>query len=191
MAAPSSVSERTLHDLRRFSFLTERARELSATADDLEQFLDTLLNWELYSDATYSLAYAMPSRLSVWWGCVCIDFVNHGEKPKFRRYSKALAQTVAWVSDPSESNRLAVRQAGQTIPYSNPHGPLTKAAGWGIDDGASAYRGPDPFATHRAIGYAIKTCGHGQRLPELLAIGLKLLDGAHRWDAKPEASADG
>lgn len=185
------LKERSIAQLLANSHLTDPARELSRTAADLDGLIDTLLRKERLADATYAVAYRMPARLAVWWGCVSIELVSRCFPQCLRPLPEALASAVAWVVDPSESHRLAARKFGREIPYSNPHGPLTKAAGWGLDDDPDKYHGPDPCATHRAIGYSIKICSGKVLLPMVLATGLQMLEGRHHWLPRREAPSNG
>ena len=75
--------------------------------DDLApgQFLDLLVDRQLFKDATSFLAYALPNREAVWWAVLCAREAVGPAPPG--PAASALRAAEAWVRDPSEENRRA------------------------------------------------------------------------------------
>ena len=179
--------------------LVERsAREIRAhclmTIDAREQFLGSksprrLLREDLLVDATYLAAFLMPARWAVWWGCVSIDLAKD-DKARFRSHPEALARVVSWVVNPTEQDRAGAFRFAREISYGNPHGALSKAASFGLDEQGRDNPAPHRFRAHRAAGYVVRTCGADGRLPNFLAIGLKMLEGEHGWTVDEEGTGD-
>ena len=57
------------------------------------------------------LAYALPEREAVWWGCMCVLHATPTELAPEQRHALALAQD--WVRQPSEARRLENRAAAK------------------------------------------------------------------------------
>ena len=184
------LPERSLRQIRRHCCLADDARAQLRDAESPKQFIERLLLHELLVDATYVVAFLMPARQAIWWGCVCIDQAQQG-KHRFRARPDALARVVSWVADPTVRNRLAASDFARAVGNNDPIGSLAKAASHGLDEQRCDNPAPHPFRSHRLTGNAVRACGADGRLPSLLAIGLRMLEGDHRWQVAQENQSNG
>jgi hypothetical protein len=90
-------------------YLSAAARELLTPDATPARFLKALADANLAPDAFSVIAFLLPTRLRVWWGCLCIRGVGPAElEPPARANFEAV---VRWVRDPSEVNRSAAEAA--------------------------------------------------------------------------------
>ena len=71
-AEPVTQSVVTLRDLCERAKLGEEAKALLKDEHTPRQFLELLIGKELFLDAIRFLAYALPKREAVGWGCLCV-----------------------------------------------------------------------------------------------------------------------
>jgi hypothetical protein len=111
------------------------------------QFLEALVAKKLYVDAIDFLAYALPAREGIWWGCLCLQHAC-GDTLAPEEKNACLA-AVKWVSQPSEENRAAAKAPGDAVGMSSPAGALAIAASGGMPPAG-------PFAPAKAVATAVK-----------------------------------
>jgi hypothetical protein len=73
------------------------------------QFLELLVGKELFPDATRLLAFVLPKREAVGWGCLCVRHSLGTEDAA--QISKTQVAAERWVSNPDEGNRQAAKAA--------------------------------------------------------------------------------
>jgi hypothetical protein len=69
---PTTKSVATLRDLCERAKLEEEAKALLKDELTPRQFLELLIGKELFLDAIRFLAYVLPKREAVGWGCLCV-----------------------------------------------------------------------------------------------------------------------
>jgi len=97
------------------------ARQLLQNAALPSEYLQQLLDHELYPDAIRFLAAALPKREAIWWACQCARS-NCGEQPS-ESDKKAIELAEAWVYKPTDENRLPTMTAATETEFKT-------AAGW-------------------------------------------------------------
>lgn len=80
--------------------------EVAPAAESPLDFARKLLAPGRRFEAIVYLAYLLPRREAVWWGCQCVRAMN-GNKP-----DDALLAAEAWVRDPDETSRRAALDLG-------------------------------------------------------------------------------
>lgn len=169
--------------------LGEEAKKLLRNGLTPRQFLDLLVEKQLYQDATRFLAHALPKREAVWWACVCVRRVSGPDLPPST--TVALQAASAWVVDPTADNRRAAMQAAEAAGFGTPAGCAGAAAFW---SGGSV--GP-PNVPAIPPGEALTAQGvtgalllaavqaEPAKAPEkyrkFLAQGIEVAQGASRW----------
>ena len=73
-----------------------------------QQFLDLLVEKELFGDAIRVVAYLLPKRESVGWGCLCVRHILASRKGK--PLPDVQVAVERWVSAPNEENRWAAKE---------------------------------------------------------------------------------
>src|SRR5436309_2311589 len=74
-----------------------------------QEYVGSLVERALYSDAVRFVAHALPKRECVWWGWVCAKRAS-GENPP-PKIKAALETTEKWIAQPTEDNRRAAKAA--------------------------------------------------------------------------------
>jgi hypothetical protein len=92
-----------------------------------QDFLAALVEQGLLEDAVTFMACALPKREAVWWGYLCARESGHGEAPS-NADAAALAAALAWVTEPTDVNRRAAKDAADATEYSTPAGLVAFAA---------------------------------------------------------------
>ena len=122
------VSAATAQEVcRRFAVGEEAGRLLRADMTP-RQYLDLLVETELFVDAARFLAHALPKREAVSWAFQCARQA-HGANPP-AAVAAALDATQKWVADPSEENRRAAFAAAEAADFGTPAGCAAVAAFW-------------------------------------------------------------
>lgn len=108
--------------------LDEEARQLLQDDTVPAQYLQQLIERELYPDAVRFLAVALPKREAIWWACLCTR-QTLGESPSPVDL-KALELAEAWVYKPAEENRQLTMPAAEATQFKTPAGWAAVAAFW-------------------------------------------------------------
>ena len=94
--------------------LCERAKvgdEAKALLTDefaTKEFMALLVDKELFQDALRLVAYLLPKREAVGWGCLCVRHILAGQPDKPLPEVHVAAER--WVSAPNDENRWAAKQ---------------------------------------------------------------------------------
>ena len=116
--APAIKLVVTLKDLCEQAKLGDPAKALLKDEHTSRQFLELLVGKELFLDATRFLAYSLPRREAVGWGCLCVRHSLGTQDPS--QISKTQVAAEKWVANPDETNRQAAKAA---IPEDGPQSP--------------------------------------------------------------------
>jgi len=108
----------TLKDLCNLAKLGDAAKALLKDEHTSRQFLELLVGKELFLDATRFLAFALPKREAVGWGCLCVRHSLGADDPS--QISKTQVAAEKWVANPDERNRQAAKAA---VPEDGPASP--------------------------------------------------------------------
>ena len=99
----------TVRNLCEQARLGEAAKALLKDEHTSRQFLELLVGKELFPDATRLLAFVLPKREAVGWGCLCVRHSLGTEDAA--QISKTQVAAERWVSNPDEGNRQAAKAA--------------------------------------------------------------------------------
>jgi hypothetical protein len=120
------------------------------------EFVNALLDKELPVDAIRFLAYALPAREGIWWGCLCMQHaLGDGLAPPDR---DAVTAAVRWVMEPTEENRMAAKGPAAAAPPPSIAGALAMAAfqtGGSIGPPNLPPILPQPFAAAKSVALAV------------------------------------
>jgi hypothetical protein len=125
-AEPATKSGTTLRDLCERAKLGEEAKALLKDEYTPRQFLELLIGKELFLDAIRFLAYVLPKREAVGWGCLCVRHSLGTEDPS--KISETHVAVERWVSNPDEGNRRAAKAAVDKEGLESPSASLALAA---------------------------------------------------------------
>lgn len=106
--------------------LSEDARKLLFDEQTAPQFLALLIKNGLHQDALRFVAYDLPKRKAIWWGCLCLWETYRPSPPK--DVDAALDAVVQWVQNPEEAQRREADAAGKVVGGNTPIGMLAQAA---------------------------------------------------------------
>ena len=123
---PATKSGTTLRDLCERAKLGEEAKALLKDEYTPRQFLELLIGKELFLDAIRLLAYVLPKREAVGWGCLCVRQISGTEDAS--KISEAQVAVERWVSNPDEANRRAAKVAADKEGLESPSACLALAA---------------------------------------------------------------
>jgi hypothetical protein len=160
--------------------------------DDLSPpaFFDLLVKKQQYNDAIRFLAHALPKRLAIWWGCLCLwqRYRPDGDVKTLA----ALEAACCWVFEPSEERRRAAEAPGRAAGLDTAAGCLAMSVFW---SGGSMGRAdlpaipPPPSLAPRVLAGAVLLAAASsgtspvriQRRREFLAIGREVAAGGAPW----------
>ncbi len=125
-AEPATKSGTTLRDLCERAKLKEDAKALLKDEFTPRQFLELLIGKELFLDAIRFLAYVLPKREAVGWGCLCVRQILGTQDAS--KISEAHMAVERWVSNPDEANRRAAKVAADKEGLESPSACLALAA---------------------------------------------------------------
>lgn len=91
-------------------------------------FLNTLLEKQLYPDALRFLARALPKREATWWACICTRGMITPDTPP--AILAALEAAEQWVYKPTEANRRLADAAARATSFDGPAAWAAMAAFW-------------------------------------------------------------
>jgi hypothetical protein len=181
-------------ELAKVAPLEPESKSLLRPTYSPKQFVDELTAAGHHPDAIRLMAFLLPRREAVWWAATCLRAVPKLSEPPFDVAIKAAEK---WAADPSDENRRASFNAGQTVEFAHPSGLAAVAAFWS-EGSLSApdlpVVAPAPHLCPTAVANAILLAAvidEPERAPEkytiFLALSLEVLSGKNRW--KDSASA--
>lgn len=118
---------RSAQDVSRGLSLSPEAKALLKPEQTDLDYARALTAGRRYIDLVRYLAQFLPESSALWWGCLC---VRHTLKDSDVERG-ALHAVVRYVRQPSEQNRRACRECGQTATPETPAGCLAMAAAAG------------------------------------------------------------
>jgi len=103
----------------------EEASALLTNESTTKEFIALLVNKELFRDAIRLVAYLLPKREAIGWGCLCVRHIlaNQPDKPS----PPVQMAAERWVSAPNEENRWAAKEAADKEDPKTPSGLLAMA----------------------------------------------------------------
>jgi hypothetical protein len=87
----------------------EEASALLTNESTTKEFIAFLVEKELFRDAIRLVAYLLPKREAIGWGCLCVRHVLASQPDKPSPPVQVTAER--WVSAPNEENRWAAKEA--------------------------------------------------------------------------------
>jgi hypothetical protein len=125
-AQPPTKSASSLRDLCERAKVEAEAKALLKDEHTPRQFLELLIGKELFLDAIRLLAYALPKRWAVGWGCLCVRHSLGTEDAG--KISETHVAVEKWVYDPGEEKRRAAQAAADKEGSESPSALLATAA---------------------------------------------------------------
>jgi hypothetical protein len=178
--------------------MSEEALEQLQAVEDSRHFVARLVEMELYGDALTFLAHALPRREAVWWSWLCArDAAGPEPKPAV---GTSLEATKVWIAEPSDANRRAAMNAGETAGLDSAVGLSALAAflcGDSLGPSSAPPAPPGPFAAAKAITGAIHlaACAKPEdlagRYTEFVKRGVELADRIKLWTPEAAGAAKG
>lgn len=194
MKTSAPVKTTTAADVCRCFELGKEAQKLLQPNMMPRPFLETLIANQCYQDAARLMAYAMPKREAIWWGCLCARQA-YGDKPPDKS-AAALRLAEAWVAQPTDENRRIAFKAAEAAEFNNPAGLIGMAVYF--SSGSLAPPGlaevpPEPHLSQGAIANSVilsavlKDAGKAsERYLVYFAAGFEVANGKNRWkDGRP------
>lgn len=181
----------TTNDVEERVPLTDAAFRWAGEERPVQNLIEELIQQELHRDAIVLLAYALPSRLAVWWGALCAWHAAAGAPND--EEAEAFDCVVQWVTQPTESNQRRAHAAAGQLGIETPIGCCAKAAHWA--GSLSAENELEPInargAAKLVAAAALSSVGqHGQSnstatQQEVLVIGLSVARHETLWSTDP------
>lgn len=85
----------------------DEAKALLTDESSTKPFIGLLVERELFPDALRLVAYLLPKREAVGWGCLCVRHILASQRAK--PLPEAQIAVERWVSAPNEENRWAAK----------------------------------------------------------------------------------
>ncbi|TBW36581.1 hypothetical protein EYW49_13355 [Siculibacillus lacustris] len=143
-------------------------------------FVERLIRADRLDDALAFMAFLLPRREVVWWGCRCLmaagDVVEGADK-------RSWALAANWARSPDEQRRIAALDHGDTADDSRAATWLTRAAAWSggtmvVNEYSATLPPPDLTAKSIRAALSISLGTHGEIAAKLrrdfLAMGLEI-----------------
>lgn len=137
--------------------LEDEPRKLLRESMTPKEFLAALLAAKQPLSAIDFLAFALPARDAIWWGCLCLQ---HAVGNSLSDTDKAACKAaVRWVLRPTEESRAAASAPAEAAGPASPAGSLATAAfytGGNIAPPKTPPVAPGPFDPAKAVARAVK-----------------------------------
>jgi hypothetical protein len=154
-------------------------------------YLGRLTEEGCWQDAARVLAFHLPMREAIWWGCLCAWHVIPSERSVVEQ--QALAAALRWVVEPDEDHRLSARLPGERAGIRTTAGCLATATYWsGGSPPDQPSLKPSPLLGNRLVLAAVFLAAVrdapmrcGQRFCDFTQFGLHILAGERPWPVKP------
>jgi len=125
-AQPDTKSVPSLRDLCERAKLGEEAKALLKDGHTPQKFLELLIGKELFQDAIRFVAFALPKREAVGWGCLCVRHSLGTENAS--KISQTQVAAEGWVANPADGTRCAAKDAADKEGFESPSALLAVAA---------------------------------------------------------------
>jgi hypothetical protein len=170
-------------DIAAVAKMPRPALALLAGTQTPRQYLDALLKAGMFADAIRFLAFALPVREAVWWGCLCLR-LTHADP------EQSVNLAARWVIEPTEAHRQeAEKVANQTTAA----GWLARAVAWtggSLLPPSQPVLKPRPELPHQAVLASLSLALHAvapdkveQTHRHALVMGIHVARGNHLWPA--------
>ncbi len=169
--------------------LDEDAQKLFDAKHTPKQLLEVLAEKGCIPDAIKVLAYALPKREAVWWGCVCVRHAAGKDIPP--PALKALQAAEKWVADPSDANRTANLSAGDAAGFTTAAGCVALAAYWSAGSHMPSHvemkPPPEQWTAHAVSGAVLIAALEkdpekaAEKFKKHFELGLAVASGASVW----------
>ena len=103
--------------------LGDEAKALATDEISTKPFLGLLVEKELFRDAIRLVAFLLPKREAIGWGCLCLRHILAKDIP----LPNVQLAAERWVSAPNEENRWAAKEAADKEDLKTPSGMLSMA----------------------------------------------------------------
>ena len=124
----TKIKARTAAEVCRLFLPTEEASQLLREDTSSVEFLELLLENQLYPDAVAFLAQALPNREATWWACLCARHTL-GEAPE-AKVMQCLSSAEQWVYEPTDEHRRNAMIAAEASGLDSPSAWAAVAAFW-------------------------------------------------------------
>jgi hypothetical protein len=175
--------------------LEDDARTLVDGTQTPREFLESLREAELFTDAIRFLAHLLPRREAVWWAWMAARKAAPEAAPEVRT---SLHATEHWIRQPGDAARRAAMRAAEAATLQTPAGCAGLAAflsGGSIAPDGQAEVPPPPTGTARAVYGSLvlaavlaEPSSAGDNFRELLGHGIELADRIELWDSLARAA---
>lgn len=105
--------------------VSDEAKALLTDQSAAKEFIALLVEKELFKDALRMMAFLLPKREAIGWGCLCVRHVLAADKDKPLPEVQLAAER--WVSAPNDDNRWAAKQLADKEKPVTASGLLAKA----------------------------------------------------------------
>jgi hypothetical protein len=169
--------------------LGEAARKLLHDGLGPRQYLDLLVEKELFADAARFWAHALPKREAVWWACLCSRLSAGAGMPG--PAAAAVQAAEYWAATASEDDRRKAQAAAEAAGLNDPAGCAAMAAFWSGGSLAPPNAPTVPPGEHltaQAVAGAVMLAAvrtAPEKAPEkyrrFFALGCDVAAGTNRW----------
>jgi hypothetical protein len=138
----------------------DEAKALLTDQFSTKQFLSLLVEKEMFGDAIRVIAYLLPKREAIGWGCLCLRHVLTSQKDKPLPNVQVAAER--WVSAPNEENRWAAKETADKEDPKTPSGLLALAvffAGYSMAPPNVQAVPPPEHVTSEIVAGAVQLAG--------------------------------
>jgi hypothetical protein len=144
------------------------------------EFIAALMENRQYVDAVDFLAYTLPPRYGVWWGCLCLQHACGENLTPVDR--DALQAATVWVVWPTEPYRAAAQAPARAAGMRSPAGILATGVTM------TSVTGRAPLSPARAVANTVKLAaskGDPAKILDIqrqyMELGMGVADGRFRW----------
>jgi hypothetical protein len=188
----SGLTVQSAHTLAELS--EDAAEHLDAPSP--REYVDRLLENELYADVVCLLAHVLPQRDAVWWAWSCARAVSEAPSPET---TAALEATSKWIVEQTDAYRRAAGDAAEALDYDSAAAMAALAAfmcGDTLGPADAPPAPPPPTAAPQAITGSICMAatagpedGIQDRFRQFIERGMERADKGRIWEPAPKASA--
>lgn len=185
----------TVQSVHALADLSEDAAEHLDAASPKE-YVDRLLEGELYADVVVLLAHVLPIREAVWWAWSCARDVSESPSPET---VAALEATSKWIVEQTDDYRRAAGAAAEALDYDSAAAMAALAAfmcGDTLGPADAPAAPPPPTAAPQAIAGSIcmaAAAGDAESINDhfrqFIERGIERADKGKIWEPAAKAGA--
>lgn len=186
----SGLTVQSVHALAELS--DDAAEHLDAPSP--REYVDRLLENELYADVVGLLAHVLPRREAVWWAWSCARDVSESPSPET---TAALESTSKWIVEQTDEHRRAAGDAAGKLDFDSAAAMAALAAfmcGDTLGPADAPPAPPPPTAAPQAITGSIcmaaaagEAEGVNDRFRQFIERGMERADKGKIWEPAPTA----